>query len=232
MFFTVKSVIKTLQPACSRCYASRIITNEALTTRLWRAARNIYKAPISKNPPYDHACQVGDPVLRMQSNPVPKSSIKSNEVKKVIKNMIYVMRKEKAVGIAAPQVGSALQIVAMEFTSKHTAKWPPEVCKMREVKEFPLTVIINPKLRFVDQRKIEWPEGCLSLKGFRANVPRFYEVKVKGLDQEGNDFEWQVSGYPARILQHEIDHVNGHLFIDHMDSTTFMDDDWIKWNLK
>ncbi|XP_033119604.1 peptide deformylase, mitochondrial-like isoform X2 [Anneissia japonica] len=229
---SIMLVIKAMQTPCSRFYASRTITDELITTRLWRAARHCIKAPRSKSPPYDHACQVGDPVLRMESSPVPQCSIKSKEIQNVITKMIKVLRKEKAVGIAAPQIGSAWQIIAVEFTPKHTKLWPPEVFKMREAKEFPLTVIINPKLIILDRRTLTWPEGCLSLKGFRAHVPRFYEVKVKGFDCDGKDLEWQVSGYPARILQHEIDHLNGTLYIDHMESKTFMDDEWIRWNLK
>ncbi len=105
-----------------RKFASRVIVPETLGKQILRQIRNLFKKTKMKAPPYDHICQVGDPILRGQSSPVDLRQIKSAEIQNVIRMMVKQMRKVRAVGCAAPQVGVAKQIIVMEFTERHL-KW-------------------------------------------------------------------------------------------------------------
>lgn len=95
---------------------------------------------------------------------------------------------------------------------------------------FPLRVFVNPSLRVLDSRLVTFPEGCESVAGFLAYVPRFQAVQISGLDPRGEQVVWQASGWAARIIQHEMDHLQGCLFIDKMDSRTFTNIHWMEVN--
>ncbi|XP_022103431.1 peptide deformylase, mitochondrial-like isoform X2 [Acanthaster planci] len=166
----------------ARHYASRVIVREPLSRILLRELRHRFSKPKMKTPPYDHVCQVGDPILRGQSSPVDPRQIKSAEIQNVIRMMTKVMRRAGAVGCAAPQVGVAKQIVVMELTEKHLERFEPEVLKAREVALFPLTVFINPHMKVTDPRVVTLLEGCLSISGYDACVPRYYGVELTGDD--------------------------------------------------
>lgn len=216
----------------ARTFASRTIIEEPLARDLWKKLRHKYWKTEFKTPPYDHVCQVGDPVLRSKAAVVDVNSIKSSEIQNLINMMVKVMRKTGGVGLAAPQIGIGKQVIVLEFTKKHAKFWSEEKFTKREGLLFPLKVFINPKLKILDAREVVLPEGCLSIKGFYANVPRAYKVEVSGYDENAAPVTWVTQGYPARILQHEVDHLNGNLFIDIMDSRTFGDELWPRWNLK
>ncbi|XP_038070127.1 peptide deformylase, mitochondrial-like [Patiria miniata] len=216
----------------ARHYASRVIVRESLGRICLRELRHRFSKAKMKTPPYDHVCQVGDPILRGESSPVNPRQIKSAEVQNAIKMMTKVMRSAGAVGCAAPQVGMAKQIVVMEFTKEHMESLEKEVQKAREVTVFPLKVFINPELKVIDPRIVTLLEGCLSISGYDACVPRAYGVELSGLNELGQPVTWSTTGYSARIVQHEMDHLRGKLFIDIMDSSTFVDKEWPRWNLK
>ncbi|XP_023224408.1 peptide deformylase, mitochondrial-like [Centruroides sculpturatus] len=88
------------------------------------------------------------------------------------------------------------------------------------------TVFINPTLSVINNRKINFPEGCACIKGYSAIVPRCYEIKVKAYNELGEPFEVQTKGWTSRIIQHEMDHLKGQLYVDIMDSRTFQFDMW------
>ncbi|ELR55780.1 Peptide deformylase, mitochondrial, partial [Bos mutus] len=98
----------------------------------------------------------------------------------------------------------------------------------RQMEPFPLRVFVNPSLRVLDSRLVTFPEGCESVAGFLACVPRFQAVQISGLDPRGEQVVWQASGWAARIIQHEMDHLQGCLFIDKMDSKTFTNIHWME----
>nr|XP_014333935.1 PREDICTED: peptide deformylase, mitochondrial [Bos mutus] len=100
----------------------------------------------------------------------------------------------------------------------------------RQMEPFPLRVFVNPSLRVLDSRLVTFPEGCESVAGFLACVPRFQAVQISGLDPRGEQVVWQASGWAARIIQHEMDHLQGCLFIDKMDSKTFTNIHWMEVN--
>ena len=126
------------------------------------------------------------------------------------------------VGLAAPQVGLALQLAVIEDRPEYTKDIRTELLKERERKPVPFHVIINPKISLGEQGIAEFFEGCLSLAGFMAVVPRARTVTVECLDHRGKPQTIRASGWYARILQHEIDHLHGALYIDRMQARTFM----------
>ncbi|XP_054919667.1 peptide deformylase, mitochondrial-like [Dermacentor andersoni] len=185
-----------------------------------------YGADVNLSPPYEFMCQVGDPVLRTRAEAVDLVKVTSAEVQNIINVMRIVMNKSYSTGISAPQVGCPLRIIMMEFPMKYMKLAQAEEAKTRVYQPFPLKVFINPTMEVINNQRLVFPEGCESIRGFTADVPRYYEVKVSGLNEKGEAHEWQAYGWPARIIQHEMDHLEGSLFIDLMDSRTFHFNYW------
>ena len=140
--------------------------------------------------------KIGDPVLREKSRSVEKIDSKLLEL---VKDMIDTLNDEGGVGLAAPQIGITRRVIIINFDDK-------------------IQTFINPVIEVLDNKKIESDEGCMSvysISGFC--VKRFPRVKVKAKDPEGNDITLVAEDLLARIFQHEIDHLNGILYIDHLD---------------
>ncbi|XP_022248511.1 peptide deformylase, mitochondrial-like isoform X1 [Limulus polyphemus] len=93
-------------------------------------------------------------------------------------------------------------------------------------------VFVNPVMRVVEKHKVTFPEACECIKGYSALVPRYYEVKITGYNEKAEEVEWQVKGWPARIIQHELDHINGKLYTDIMVSQSFQYDFWYQEHLQ
>ena len=155
--------------------------------------------------------QVGVPVLRSGTRPLTRDEIKGAEIQQIIEWMRETMREAPGVGLAAPQVGLPLRLAVIEDIAD-----VPE----KERKPVPFHVLINPQLT-LGAGVIEHYEGCLSLDGFQALVPRAQTVTVEALDHHGDPVKIEASGWYARILQHEIDHLDGTLYIDRMHTRTF-----------
>ncbi|KAG8012889.1 Peptide deformylase [Nibea albiflora] len=182
------------------------------------------------SPPYCHVCQVGDPVLRSQAAAIDPAAITGPEVQKVINNMVKVMRKLECVGMSAPQVGVPLRILALEYPQKMLEECSPAAREARGLSAEPLRIFVNPQLRVLDGRTVLFQEACESIAGFSATVPRYLSVEVSGQNEKGEAVTWQASGWAARILQHEMDHLDGVLYIDRMDSKTFINIKWPTYN--
>ncbi|HVZ71528.1 MAG TPA: peptide deformylase [Polyangia bacterium] len=155
--------------------------------------------------------QAGDPVLRTPAEALTPAAIASAEIQQLIELMRETMRDAPGVGLAAPQVGVALQLAVIEDVGDSEAQ---------ERSPVPFHVIANPRLTLGDER-VEHHEGCLSVEGFQAVVARARTVTVEALDHRGAPVTIKAHGWYARILQHEIDHLNGTLYIDRMDTRTF-----------
>ncbi|XP_076841493.1 peptide deformylase, mitochondrial [Brachyhypopomus gauderio] len=181
-------------------------------------------------PPYEHVCQVGDPVLRSQAAAVDPQDILGPDVQKVIKTMIRVMRTLECVGLSAPQIGVPLQIMALEYPEKMLAESTPASIEARGLVSLPLRIFINPQLRILNGQVITFQEACESISGYSACVPRYTSVEVSGLNENAEPVCWEASGWPARIVQHEMDHLNGILYVDRMDSKTFSNVNWEEYN--
>lgn len=132
------------------------------------------------SPPYQHVCQVGDPVLRSRAAAVDPAAIRGAEIQNVINTMVKVMRKLDCVGLSAPQVGVPLRIVALEYPEKMLEESSPVSRDVRRLSAQPLRVFVNPQLRVLDGRTVLFQEACESLSGFSATVPRYLSVEVSG----------------------------------------------------
>ncbi|KAG6669452.1 peptide deformylase 1A, chloroplastic/mitochondrial isoform X1 [Carya illinoinensis] len=186
----------------------------------------------------------GDPVLHEPAREVEIEEIGSERIQKIIDDMVKAMRTAPGVGLAAPQIGIPLRIIVLEDTKEYISYAPKEETKAQDRRPFDLLVILNPKLKKKSNRTALFFEGCLrplrgqesniksqarnkgetaqhSVDGFRAVVERYLDVEVAGLDRYGQPIEIDASGWQARILQHECDHLEGTLYVDKMISKTF-----------
>jgi peptide deformylase len=171
--------------------------------------------------------QVGDPALRQAARALTAEEIASAEIQALIALMRDTMRDAPGVGLAAPQIGMSLQIAVIEDRQEYLKDISPDQLADRERAPVPFHVIINPKIIEEPDPPVEFFEGCLSLAGFSALVPRARRVRVECLDEHGVPKTIEASGWYARILQHEIDHLHGNLYIDRMRSRTFTSlDNW------
>jgi peptide deformylase len=171
--------------------------------------------------------QVGDPVLRRVARKLKVDEIASDEIQSLIALMRETMRDAPGVGLAAPQVGVSLQIAVIEDKEEYLKDISAEQLAERERQPVPFHAIINPTLTLEADPAVDFYEGCLSLAGFSALVPRARRVRVDCWDEHGAPKTIEASGWYARILQHEIDHLRGGLYIDRMHSRTFTSlDNW------
>ncbi|HSK80404.1 MAG TPA: peptide deformylase [Thermoanaerobaculia bacterium] len=149
--------------------------------------------------------RLGHPSLRTPARPVAPGQIASAEIQTLIDDMIDTMREARGVGLAAPQVASEAQIFVYEAAS------PPD-----RIDAIPLQVVVNPMISPHSRELVYDWEGCLSIPDLRGLVPRHGEVRVQGLDREGKPVDYIVTGFEARIVQHEYDHLNAVIFLDRM----------------
>jgi peptide deformylase len=166
--------------------------------------------------------QVGDPVLRQRARPLTVEEIRSAPMQRLIEHMRDTMRQAPGVGLAAPQIGRSLQLAVIEDREEYLEGIAPTILQERERTVVPFHVIVNPRLTIIQDAPAVFFEGCLSLDGFAALVPRAIAVRVDCLNERGEPVVIQARGWYARILQHEIDHLHGTLYIDRMLSRSFM----------
>jgi peptide deformylase len=164
---------------------------------------------------------VGDPVLRKKARPLTPEEIRSAHIQNLIAYMRDTMHDAPGVGLAAPQVGQSLRLAVIEDRADYHKNLSEADLKERERKPVPFQVIINPQIELLTPPDMSFHEGCLSLPGFMAVVPRARKVRVTCLDEHAKPRTIEASGWYARILQHEIDHLHGHIYIDRMQSETF-----------
>ena len=157
---------------------------------------------------------VGDPVLRERAREVSAEELGSAEVQQLIDDLIETKRAANGAGIAANQVGETLRVAIVEVEPGNPRyPYKPAV---------PLTVIVNPELEPLGDEQVEIVEGCLSVPDLRGAVPRHEAVRVRYLDRDGEPHEEVRRGLTAGTFQHEVDHLDGILFLDRVtDPTTF-----------
>jgi peptide deformylase len=166
-------------------------------------------------------CTAGDPVLRQAARPLTRDEILEAHVQELIAHMRETVRDAPGVGLAAPQIGLGLQLAVIEDRPEYVASLSARQIDERGRRPVPFHIIINPVLYREAETEVDFFEGCLSLPGFSALVPRATQVRVECLDQHGMPQVIRASGWYARILQHEIDHLNGTLYLDRMHTRTF-----------
>ena len=157
--------------------------------------------------------KLGNPILREISKQVDLKELadQQGELQGFIDDMIDTMREEDGVGLAAPQVNRSQQIVVLEY--ENNERYPEE-------SSIPLTVLVNPVLSDYGEEKVLGWESCLSLVDFRGLVPRSTSVTLKAYNRDGDRIEKRATGFEAVVLQHEIDHLNGKVFLDRMEDLT------------
>ena len=160
----------------------------------------------------------GDPVLRSRAKPLRPEEILLPSTRDLIAAMRETMQDAPGVGLAAPQVGVPLQLAVVEDREENMKDLSREMLAERERKPVAFHVIINPVLTLESAPEVEFFEGCLSLPGLVSLVPRARKVKVECLDEHGQAKVIRATGWYARILQHEIDHLSGTLYVDRMRS--------------
>jgi peptide deformylase len=149
---------------------------------------------------------IGDPVLRERAREVSAEELRSPEVQRLIDDMIDTMRQAQGAGLAANQVSETLRIAVIEVDGQNPRyPYKPPI---------PLTVIVNPVIEPVDGDMAWINEGCLSVPDLRGEVPRHVNVRVRYLDRNGVEHEEVKRGLTAGTFQHELDHLNGVLFVD------------------
>lgn len=158
-----------------------------------------------------------DPVLRQLTDEVPREKIRSGAYKDLVTEMVEAMRAH-GVGLAAPQIGESIRLIVAEDTEAliKRADLTPAQVQERKRTAFSLQVLFNPVLRPIGAASGIFFEGCLSVKNAKLTglVERYLDVEVTALDEFGELKTWKASGWPARIVQHEIDHLDRILFTD------------------
>ena len=164
--------------------------------------------------------QAGDPVLRKQSRPLTKDEIRSPSIQLLIDLMRNTMREAPGVGLAAQQIGKSIQLAVIEDRAEYLTRLSEDEIAETQRSAIPFHVIINPKLTSLGKSSAQFFEGCLSVAGYQAVVDRALNVRVECLNEQGEKITIKAQGWYARILQHEIDHLNGTLYIDRMKTRT------------
>jgi peptide deformylase len=164
--------------------------------------------------------QVGDPVLRGRAREIARDELRTPFVQELIASMRHTLKEVPGVGLAAPQVGEALRIVVIVDRPQFLETMSRARLDQLGRQQLHEQVLVNPTLEPIGDRKVEYMEGCLSVPGLSAAVSRWEAVRVRALDQNGVPVEHSWTGWPARILQHEVDHLNGVLYVDRMDART------------
>ena len=145
--------------------------------------------------------RMGHPVLRQVATPVDRFG--TPELRELVRDMDDTMRALNGAGIAAPQIGVSLRVVIFEVTKN--PRYP-------RAEAVPYTVLVNPVLKPVGDEQEDGWEGCLSVPGLRGLVPRYRSLHYRGFDLDGRPIDRTVSGFHARVVQHEVDHLDGILY--------------------
>ena len=165
--------------------------------------------------------QVGEAVLRTPARPLTRQEVTTDQITRLITDMRETMYDAPGVGLAAPQVGVPLQLAVIEDREDFLKAIPPSELEEKERRPVPFHVIINPKIELIGDDPVQFFEGCLSLSGFSALVPRSRQVRVTYWNERAEEKSALATGWYARILQHEIDHLHGTLYIDKMRPRSF-----------
>ena len=156
--------------------------------------------------------RMGHPTLRQIARPLDNEEIASEAVQRLIVDMIDTLHDYGGIGLAAPQINEPLRLAIIEIDGGPT--------RYGEIPELPLTVFVNPKIDIVDPTPAGYWEGCLSVPGLRGFVERSQHVRVRARDQRGDAIEMELEGFLATVFQHEFDHLDGRLYVDHIKDMT------------
>ncbi len=163
---------------------------------------------------------LGEPVLRERSRELTAEELASAQTQAFIDDLIATMRDADGAGIAAPQVFNPIRICVIEVRGNNP-RYPYKPA-------IPLTILVNPVVTPLTSEQFDNEEGCLSVADLRGSVKRFVHVRVEALDRLGNRLDFEAKGLTAGTYQHELDHLDGKVFVDRVtDPTTFAT--WKNW---
>jgi peptide deformylase len=158
--------------------------------------------------------RMGHPVLRQQARPIEPRELKTVHLQRLIDDMMETMQEYAGVGLAAPQVHEQVRVFVAHIDPDGRGDSDP-------------IAVINPEIEVVGTAMVEGYEGCLSIPDIRGMVPRAQQIRVRAMDRSGKRIEINAKDFPARVIQHETDHLDGVLFLDRMrsfQSLTFMEE--------
>ena len=159
--------------------------------------------------------QYGESILRQQGE---KITLFDDSLKSLVRDMVETMYAEEGVGLAAQQVDKALMLCVVDVSHLPDEELDFQLDGLRPPIDLLMPLaLVNPVIEVLPGRTVWGEEGCLSFPGIRGDVPRAESIQVKYQDINGTDRTLVCSGWFARVVQHEVDHLNGKLFIDHMD---------------
>jgi peptide deformylase len=156
--------------------------------------------------------RLGHPVLRQRTSDVEVADIRAGKFKDLIDDMVETMHAYEGVGLAGPQVHLPLRVFVFEVQER--------VAKKRGVPKVGVGVFFNATYEILGEDRITDWEGCLSVPFLGGEVARAKKIRIRGIDHEGDEANVEVSGFTARIFQHEIDHTDGHVYLDRMPDLT------------
>jgi peptide deformylase len=159
--------------------------------------------------------KISHPALRLGARSVPHELFGTPELYELIE-VTRATLAGQGVGLAAPQIAVSLRLFVIEDTEDRMSHLGTEQRRDRHRHPYPFETVINPTWRAISPRTVIEQEGCLSIPGLTADVPRYWAIEVEGYSPDGERKRWPVEGWPARIFQHEIDHLDGCLMTDRM----------------
>lgn len=180
--------------------------------------------------------RMGHPVLREKAKRIDPKDIDSREIKELIQDMIDTMEEYGGIGIAAPQIyeSKSVAIIRIETESERYADSVNlnASSKYKDSKGEPLAVFINPVIKVIDDKRQNFWEGCLSVPGLRGLVGRPRKVSVEYLDETGQPQKITVEDFAATVVQHELDHLAGKLYVDRIEDRTklMFEEEYIKFH--
>ncbi len=178
---------------------------------------------------------MGHPVLRKPARAIDVGEVKSSRIQQLIDDMFETMAEYQGVGLAAPQVHEGIRLFVAGFPPRSRGQDDEDEDEGDDQESMPLMAIINPHITVEGTDTVEDWEGCLSIPDIRGRVPRARHIVVNALDRRGKRIELRASGFNARVIQHETDHLNGVLFFDRMtsfESLTFLDEFGRYWSAR
>jgi peptide deformylase len=163
--------------------------------------------------------QCGEPILRQRAEPVDPATIGDRDVQRLIARMKATMEAAPGVGLAAPQIGEPIRLAVLQDGPERWSQLTPDQLLERDRRILLFTVLVNPVLVRADSADpVSFYEGCLSVPGLTGVVARHSSVLVEALDEHGDPRSWTFTGWPARIAQHEVDHLDGVLYLDRVET--------------
>ena len=158
--------------------------------------------------PIREIIRMGHPVLRLQARPLRLEEISSESVRGLVDDMVETLHEAGGIGLAAPQVNESIRLAIIEI--------PGGPSRYGEIPTVPLSVFVNPEIEVIDEQQEGYWEGCLSVPGLRGFVERPQHIKVRALNLQAEPFELELTGFLATVFQHELDHLDGKLYVDHL----------------